>query len=598
MAKFETWLKSDLRRPISLQALHGALFAQDSRANLIGVEVLDNGAPAQLSGTVEGYAIAASGETVGPIAGTLDGNRAAIELPGNAYDEPGQIQIVIRLVSGAGANAVRTVLGACTGYVQRTRTDSVKIPGASSASSVEELLSKIALLDDATAKAQDAAANANSAADTVNARIDDRIQDIVLTQDTQPASEVNKVWLKPESEEYRVPTYDEFEKVEGALRKRQEAAELVEDASEITATTGKNVFVVKDNSELGSEMNCLYRQEDETTRGIVRDNGTALFPAANQGILPPSNAPRGHLLNIAASYIGNGNLVYGNSNTMYSDTCTNEIDCSTFVAAVLYGTPYQRSRYVQENNDMGEYIGDNLMRKSGNNWIRHLSYDMAQFYAGKRRLFALPTDPYKAASMLQFGDILFKSNPDNSYYYGIHHVMLVIGTVPSTHAVIVAQAGNGDATEHSEETVCKTSRITLTRETLKQKYRVFARPNYPAEYAGEKGSLLQIATMLNSTTGKLYDTTYWTATPEFIPVSPGQAVTFTGSAVNAGGVAYYCSCFEYDGQYGYIRRTVITAKPMVIGGDTRFIRFTFGHMQSDGVRMTLEQTRDFSFAIS
>ena len=75
MAVFETWLRNDLKKPVKVKQLEGNLFSADNGGNLIGVEVMNNGQAASLSGGVTGYIIRTDGETV-IITGTLSGNRA------------------------------------------------------------------------------------------------------------------------------------------------------------------------------------------------------------------------------------------------------------------------------------------------------------------------------------------------------------------------------------------------------------------------------------------------------------------------------------------------------------------------------------------
>lgn len=120
MAVFETWLKSDLKKPLTVKPLPGNLFSADNQGNLIGVEVMDGGSPAVLSGDVTGYVIRADGATL-PISGTLDGNRASIVLPASAYAVIGHISIVIKVGT--------TTVGACTSYVYQTTTDTIIDPG-------------------------------------------------------------------------------------------------------------------------------------------------------------------------------------------------------------------------------------------------------------------------------------------------------------------------------------------------------------------------------------------------------------------------------------------------------------------------------------
>lgn len=143
MAVCETWLKTDLKKPITVEELKGTFFSADQNANIIGVEVLDNGAAASLSGSVVGSVIRNDNATITVQNGTLTGNRASIVLPQAAYVVPGPLHIVIRLISGT----VKTVLGACTGYVWRSTTDTITDP-EHIVPSIDDLLALIDQMED------------------------------------------------------------------------------------------------------------------------------------------------------------------------------------------------------------------------------------------------------------------------------------------------------------------------------------------------------------------------------------------------------------------------------------------------------------------
>lgn len=161
---FETWLKSDLAMPLRVQTLYGLMFTADSAANLIGVEVYQDGAPATLTGSCIGYAIRADGGTLA-ITGQISGNRASITLPASAYAVEGALDIVIKVISGS----VKTTVGACRGYVQRATTDTIIDPGHV-IPSMEELLALIEPMEQGTAAANAAAASANTAATNANSK--------------------------------------------------------------------------------------------------------------------------------------------------------------------------------------------------------------------------------------------------------------------------------------------------------------------------------------------------------------------------------------------------------------------------------------------
>ena len=160
MAVFETWMKSDLKKPLKVKPLTGNLFSADNQGNLIGVEVMDGGNPAELSGNVTGYAIRADGATL-TVSGTLDGNRASIVLPASAYTVIGHISIVIKVDT--------TTVGACTSYVYQTTTDTIVDPGRV-IPSIAELLAQIEACRTATTNANTAASSANTAAGNANTK--------------------------------------------------------------------------------------------------------------------------------------------------------------------------------------------------------------------------------------------------------------------------------------------------------------------------------------------------------------------------------------------------------------------------------------------
>lgn len=159
MAQIETWLKCDLKKPVQVHALPGNVFSADNNANLIGVELFNDGVAEPVSGGVIGYAIREDGATV-IINGSSDGNKAYIVLPKSAYVVVGQLSVVIKIGT--------TTVGACTGNVYRTTTETIVDPGHV-VPSIEDLLAKIADCEAATAAANQAATNANAKATQANA---------------------------------------------------------------------------------------------------------------------------------------------------------------------------------------------------------------------------------------------------------------------------------------------------------------------------------------------------------------------------------------------------------------------------------------------
>ena len=105
MAQNEIWLKSDVKKMISVEKMKGALFFSDENANLIGVEVFDNGTPKTLDGTVTASVIRQDGETI-TLAGSKQANRACVVLSDDCYEVTGLISVCIKIESGS---AVATI---------------------------------------------------------------------------------------------------------------------------------------------------------------------------------------------------------------------------------------------------------------------------------------------------------------------------------------------------------------------------------------------------------------------------------------------------------------------------------------------------------
>ena len=125
MAVIETWFKQDLKSMVAVHPLPGNVFTADNDGNLIGIEVFDDGAPADLAGTVSANVIRPDGGTVS-VGGTLaDGNRCSVILPQAAYAYPGPVAVIIKLTSGTTVTTIGAAVGTCT----RSTTGVVVDPG-------------------------------------------------------------------------------------------------------------------------------------------------------------------------------------------------------------------------------------------------------------------------------------------------------------------------------------------------------------------------------------------------------------------------------------------------------------------------------------
>lgn len=172
MQPFETWLKADLQAPVTVKRIDGNLFSGDNQGNLVGVTVTDAGEPATLSGEVRGYFIRSDGNTV-IMSGTIDGNKVTVVLPSACYTVVGQFSLVIKVGQVA--------VGACTGYVYQSNTDSTVDP-EHVIPDIDQLLTRVEALEGrATTLEGDVSAQNN----TINA-IEDGLA-IIATGNVHPA---------------------------------------------------------------------------------------------------------------------------------------------------------------------------------------------------------------------------------------------------------------------------------------------------------------------------------------------------------------------------------------------------------------------------
>lgn len=172
MQPFETWLKADLQAPVTVKRIDGNLFSGDNQGNLVGVTVTDSGEPATLSGDVRGFFIRSDGNTV-IMSGTIDGNKVTVVLPSACYTVVGQFSLVIKVGQVA--------VGACTGYVYQSNTDSTVDP-EHVIPDIDQLLTRVEALEGrATTLEGDVSAQNN----TINA-IEDGLA-IITTGNVHPA---------------------------------------------------------------------------------------------------------------------------------------------------------------------------------------------------------------------------------------------------------------------------------------------------------------------------------------------------------------------------------------------------------------------------
>lgn len=109
---FETWIDTDLQKPVTPTQLYGVFFQGDAAANLLGVNVYSGGEPFALGGSCKVYIYKANGSEW-RLDGTFTDNKASVTLPGSAYAVAGPVNIVIRWELGN----VKSTLAMFRGYV-------------------------------------------------------------------------------------------------------------------------------------------------------------------------------------------------------------------------------------------------------------------------------------------------------------------------------------------------------------------------------------------------------------------------------------------------------------------------------------------------
>lgn len=149
----------DLSRPLHLTLLDSAFLSGDDQAHRFTIALKDGAEAVQATGTVTGYFVRADGATVTIQGETLDG-AAVLTLPAACYGIPGRFSLVIRLTQGDSKTSIFWAEGA----VSRSATDAIIDPDAV-VPSLEELLTQIAAMEEATA-------NANAVAEDLRQHLD------------------------------------------------------------------------------------------------------------------------------------------------------------------------------------------------------------------------------------------------------------------------------------------------------------------------------------------------------------------------------------------------------------------------------------------
>lgn len=136
------------------------------------------------------------------------------------------------------------------------------------------------------------------------------------------------------------------------------------------------------------------------------------------------------IIELSETYVAQAkNLKYGNFYTPFNETTTNQIDCSSFTQLILYGIPYEASRYATADDtntpryDFGIRLPDNPYRTEFGPY-RYLANDLGHYALDNGFAFY----PNEDGTNVQPGDVVFFStNKDNEgYFMDITHVGICV----------------------------------------------------------------------------------------------------------------------------------------------------------------------------
>ncbi|MBR4057847.1 MAG: hypothetical protein IKK00_06900 [Oscillospiraceae bacterium] len=163
--------RTDLLRGVTLTRLDRLFAEGDKGAHkfVIGLTLGNSVVTLDSGATVTGHFIRADDSTLPPIKGTVEEGKAVLTLPEGAYKITGYFSLIIKANVGEMSCAVFWGDGAIT----RTSTDTIVDPDHT-IPSLDELLTKIAAVDDAIARADAAAEEARQAAQSANFKVLDR----------------------------------------------------------------------------------------------------------------------------------------------------------------------------------------------------------------------------------------------------------------------------------------------------------------------------------------------------------------------------------------------------------------------------------------
>lgn len=412
---------------------------------------------------------------------------------------------------------------------------------------------------------------------------------------------------------------------------------VVPNITSALASKSANIIVTSNDSSYGDGGVCVFDVLDYAIRkGYAKDDGSRIFPVPSINAPVQRDIPKREILAVVKSYTDRTDLLYGDVDVPASDpkpgnlfaetvdvdgSGNHYINCVAFVGAIVKGIKYERSRYAISTNVDGEYSAYRAMPQSDSQyytqgWLN--TFELAQYFAEQKQLYYTDSDTKTAASRLQFGDVLFMqtdSSPYDNRYLKLSHAMIVLGVIPNSPRVIVAECTSTEESYFGESG----GKPYINIRALSSRYIVFARPTYNLPYS--ENPLYKISTgfalhpyMLMGATinvdgdsdatqrGYIFGvSTGIAANRDYITVSSGDVLNYTGTLSDDGNL-HIVRAILYDANLNYTRRANLayngSASGVTVAEGEKYVRFMFQVAPSSYVsRRSLKLSDVYNFEV-
>lgn len=370
--------------------------------------------------------------------------------------------------------------------------------------------------------------------------------------------------------------------------------EIVDHTADLATVTKNYALVLHNDSIFGDGGPCWMEVLDyANVDGYTNANGDTMYPMLDQSAVVSAAAPIKNMWGVISSYLERNDLIYGNNHTLFEPVTTNEIDCGSFVAAVLNGIPYSESKYNTANSKNNRTVKISDFGIDHNRSLGHkLSFRFAQYMAEHKWLHSMP-DAVNVCNTLQFGDLLFinHNEPVNAHtYLHVGHIAIVLAVFPNNSRVIVAEGGSSPIAmteQRNTNDVCKISTLHLNDANIQKYCSAFARiplnnddagvntiPLYNPIADGFELTPVMIPNCFIETTHGFIDySSRNSVSVGFVEVQPGSTIKNAGTTSSD----YHIEVAEYDDKLHYLGNTSFRTSDVTLTNNTHFIRLIFGH---------------------